>query len=197
MEQALCEAGEHIRSSQYQHGGGRFFMESDHIPWFGTPLDAADACRPFSWLDPTGDVWGLASVFMKLAGIVKTQSESRHFAFHLSLQIGFLALSRSLDLFLLRAAFLEPPCLGLWFGWNTRDGGTLVPGPKVFPCLLHPHKSLCQSLTGGCAVHFREAKEPVLLRLLHYTFSHILKKINTPTLILVQTSQQQHMVSHC
>lgn len=108
-------------------------------------------------MDPT-DVWGLASVFMKLAGIVKTQSESRHFAFHLSLQIGFLALSRSLDL-LLRSAFLEPPCLGLWFGCNTKDGGTLVPGPKVFPCLqLHPYKSLCQSPTEGCAVHFREAK---------------------------------------
>lgn len=47
------------------------------------------------------------------------KTESRHLASHLSLQIGFLVLLRSLDLLL--RSFLEPPCPGPWFGWNTSD----------------------------------------------------------------------------
>lgn len=57
----------------------------------------------------------LASAFMELAGILSKLFESRDLASHLSLQIGFSVLLRSLDLLLLRS-FLELPCPGPWFG---------------------------------------------------------------------------------
>lgn len=66
---------------------------------------------------------------------IKTQSESRHFVSHLSLQIVFSALSKSLDLLLRRH-----PLPGPWFGCNSRDGGTqgqLSLSPP--PTNLYPH----------------------------------------------------------
>lgn len=113
-------------------------MDSDHTTWFET-LRMMHT-QAFLIARSHKEVWGSDfSLHGTGRHAVKTQSESRHFASNLSLQIIFPALSRFLDLLLRRH-----PLPGPWFGCNSRDRGTqgqlsLSPPPNTLGTRTYTH----------------------------------------------------------